>query len=160
MHSSAETLKRGNASRRPVLSNHFTRFNPHRRQTYRKLADLPDTHYTFYTMADSTDELNALFAPPPSTELPPDILGELQSMMRLHSIPPQELFYKWEYYSIKMGSDETKLDLNTARAFKKDIQEMLERETRGKVHVRSADKRSGISGTPRNAGSNEDVYGM
>ena len=111
-------------------------------------------------MADTTEELNALLAPPPSTELPPDILGELQSIMRLHSISPQELFYKWESYSMKMGSDETTLDLNTARAFKKDIQEGLERETRGKVHVRSADKRSGISGTPRNVGSNEDVYGM
>lgn len=111
-------------------------------------------------MADTIEELNALFAPPPSTELPPDILGELQSIIRLHSIPPQELFYKWESYSIKMGSDETKLDLNTARAFKKDVQETLERETRSKAHVRSADKRSGAGGTPRNAGSNEDVYGM
>lgn len=111
-------------------------------------------------MADTTEELNALFAPPPSTELPPDILGELQSIIRLHSIPPQELFYKWESYSIKMGSDETTLDLNTARAFKNDVQETLERETRGKAHVRSADKISGAGGTPRNAGSNEDVYGM
>ena len=110
-------------------------------------------------MADTTAELNALFAPPPSTELPQDILGELQSISRLHSIQPQELFYKWESYSINMGSDETKLDLNTARAFKKDVQESLERK-RGKAHVRSAEKRSGINGTPRNAGTTEDVYGM
>ncbi|MCJ1396742.1 DNA-directed DNA polymerase alpha subunit pol12 [Xylographa bjoerkii] len=79
--------------------------------------------------------------------------------MRLHSISAQELFYKWESYSIKMGSEDTKLDLRTVRAFKKDVQEILERETRGKAHVRSADKR-GVHATPRAAASNGDAYGM
>ncbi len=108
-------------------------------------------------MAETIAELNKLFAPPPATELEPDILGELQSILRLHGISPQELFFKWESYSIKMGSEETNLDLTTVRAFKKDVQESLEKETRGKIHVRGVEKGRGA---PRNTGGNEDVFGM
>lgn len=104
-------------------------------------------------------ELNELFAIPPVTELPPDVLGELQSILRLHSISPQELSYKWESYSMKMGSEQTKLDLATARAFKKDLQETLERESRGKAHIRSVDKR-GAYATPRSTGKGDNVFGM
>ena len=110
-------------------------------------------------MANDQDELNGFFSIPGESSIPLDILGELQSIMRLHSISTQELFYKWESYSIKMGSEETKLDLKTARAFKKDVQEILERETRGKAHVRGADKR-GVHATPRATANNGDVYGM
>ncbi|KAI9841147.1 MAG: DNA-directed DNA polymerase alpha subunit pol12 [Thelocarpon superellum] len=110
--------------------------------------------------AAGTQELHRLFALPPATELPPDILGEFQSILRLHSISPQELFYKWESYSIKMGPDETRLDLHTARAFKNDVQDNLEREIRGKTHTRSADKRGPVPATPRNISSNNDVFGM
>ncbi|KAI9763290.1 MAG: DNA-directed DNA polymerase alpha subunit pol12 [Geoglossum simile] len=106
-----------------------------------------------------TEELHTLFAPPPSTKLPPDILGELHSILRLHSISPQELFYKWESYCLKMGSEETRLDLETARALKKDVQETLERETRSKAHVRSADKRVTVGSTPRGV-SSSDVFNM
>ena len=105
-------------------------------------------------------DLNTFFAPLPNTELAPDILGELQSILRLHSITPEELFFKWESYCIKMGSEETKLDLETARALKKDVQETLERENRGKTHVRSAEKRGGVGATPRSVSSNGDVFGM
>ncbi|KAI9760883.1 MAG: hypothetical protein M4579_001384 [Chaenotheca gracillima] len=112
-------------------------------------------------MEDPTvEELHALFATPPATEVPPDVLAELRSILRLHSISPQELFYKWESYSIKMGSEETTLNLTTARAFKTDVQDSLERETRGKAHLRSADKRGAPGGTPRNVGNNNDVFGM
>ena len=110
-------------------------------------------------MATIKAELNDLFALPPVTELPPDIMGELQSILRLHSISPQELSYKWESYTMKMGSEQTKLDLPTARAFKKDLQEVLERESRGKAHVRSVDKR-GAYATPRSAAKGDDVFGM
>ena len=110
-------------------------------------------------MADVKAELNELFAVPPATELPPDTLGELQSILRLHSVSPQELSYKWESYCMKMGSEQTKLDLTTARAFKKDLQEMLERESRGKAHARSVDKR-GAFATPRSTGKGDDVFGM
>ena len=110
-------------------------------------------------MATLQAELNDLFAIPPVTELPSDVLGELQSILRLHSISPQELSYKWESYTMKMGSEQTKLDLATARAFKEDLQEMLERESRGKAHVRSVDKR-GAYATPRSATKGDDVFGM
>jgi DNA polymerase alpha subunit B len=111
------------------------------------------------TMASVKSELNELFAVPPISELPPDILGELQSTLRLHSISPQELSYKWESYTMKMGSERTQLDLPTARAFKKDIQEMLERESRAKAHVRSVEKKSAHA-TPRNAAKGGDVFDM
>ncbi|MCJ1433257.1 DNA-directed DNA polymerase alpha subunit pol12 [Xylographa pallens] len=110
-------------------------------------------------MSDPTDDLNEFFSIPEESSIPPDILGELQSIMRLHSISAQELFYKWESYSMKMGSEETKLDLRTVRAFKKDVQEILERETRSKAHIRSADKR-GVHATPRAAANSGDAYGM
>ena len=110
-------------------------------------------------MANIKAELNELFAIPPVTELSPDVFAELQSILRLHSISPQELSYKWESYSMKMGSEQTKLDLETTRAFKKDLQEMLEREARGKAHVRSVDKR-GAYATPRSSGKGDDVFGM
>jgi hypothetical protein len=111
------------------------------------------------TMAEQDiEELNALFASPPASELEPDVLSELQSIMRLHSIPPQELFYKWESYSIKMGSDDMKLNIDTARALKRDVQDGLEREARNKTHVRQADKRTGA--TPRAGAHGGDVLGM
>lgn len=107
-------------------------------------------------MADATPELNELFAAP-NTELEQDVLGELQSIVRIHSLSPQELFFKWEAYSIKMGSD-IHMDYKTARDFKKDLQDTLERESRGKTHTQSATKR-GIAATPRNS-STGDVFGV
>jgi DNA polymerase alpha subunit B N-terminal len=112
-----------------------------------------------FAMEDIVQELNELFAGSAPDGLPKDVLAELQSMLRLHSITAQELFYKWESYSMKMGSDDTKLDLNTVRAFKRDVQDSLERETRGKTHqVRGSEKKPGVAATPR-AGKT-DVFGM
>lgn len=75
-------------------------------------------------MADIDGDLNVLFAPH-NTTLPQDVQGELQSIIRIHSVTPQELFYKWESYSMKMGSEGTKLDLRTARDFKKTCKTCL-----------------------------------
>ncbi|KAI9716622.1 MAG: DNA-directed DNA polymerase alpha subunit pol12 [Chrysothrix sp. TS-e1954] len=107
-------------------------------------------------MADTQTQLVQLFAPAKG-ELAPDLLLELRSILRLHSISPQELFYKWESYSIKMGGLDN-LNVDTARDLKKDIQDVLERETRGK-HARAADKR-GVGATPRNARQGSDLFGM
>lgn len=110
-------------------------------------------------MEDVVEELNELFASSAPDGLPQDVLTELQSILRLHGITPQELFYKWESYSMKMGSEDTRLDLNTVRAFKRDVQDSLERETRGKNHqFRSAEKKGGVMATPR--AGNTDVFGM
>lgn len=108
-------------------------------------------------MTDVEAELNELF-PVPNGQLSPEILGELQSIIRLHSISPQELMYKWESYSLKMGAETTQLDLKTVRDFKKDLQEILERNSRGRSHVASANKRVGA--TPRAGLSGGDVFGM
>ena len=108
-------------------------------------------------MADVEAELYELFSVP-NGELSAAIAGELQSIMRLHSVSPQELMYKWESYSIKMGAETTQMDLKTVRDFKKDLQDILERESRGKSHAPSANKRLGA--TPRAGMGGGDVFGM
>ena len=109
-------------------------------------------------MADSIDaELVERFSSA-GTELESDVLAELQSIMRLHSIDVQELWYKWESYSMKMGSDDMKLNMETARALKQDIQDGLEVKSRTKSHLLNSNKRGGA--TPRNVTSNDDVFGM
>ncbi|KAF2468910.1 DNA polymerase alpha 70 kDa subunit [Lindgomyces ingoldianus] len=114
-------------------------------------------------MDDVTPELTERFERYCDTkdkELPPEILGELQSMLRLYSVSPEELYFKWEAYGMKMGGEETRLDLKTARDFKKNVQDTLERESRAKAaHARNEGKR--VASTPR-VGMNSpgDVFGM
>jgi DNA polymerase alpha subunit B len=109
-------------------------------------------------MTEVKENINALFAPA-ADGLSPDILGVLECILRLHSISEQELFYKWESYCLKMGSEETKLDLNTARMFQKDVQENLERSYQTKHNSRDSARKSNVGSTPRAAG-NGDVFGM
>jgi DNA polymerase alpha subunit B len=111
-------------------------------------------------MAESRQNINGLFAPSSADGVPPEITGELESILQLYSISPQELFYKWESYSLKMGSEDTKLDLNTVRMFKKDVQENLERDMHGKHVGRGSDRKSNVAATPRGATSGGDVFGM
>jgi DNA polymerase alpha subunit B len=109
-------------------------------------------------MADSTDtELRELFAPA-NPDIEADVLAELNSIMRLHSIDQQELWYKWESYSMKMSSDDMKLNITTAKALKEDIQSGLERENRSKAHALNSSKRGGA--TPRNFANTGDVFEM
>ena len=108
-------------------------------------------------MIDVAAELDGLFAPPPASSLSPEVLGELQSILRLHGLSAQELSYKWESYTMKMGSESTALNFENVRAFKKDLQEMLERESRGKAG-RSVDRK--IHATPRGGGIGDDVFGL
>jgi DNA polymerase alpha subunit B len=103
-------------------------------------------------------DLNDLFAP--SSALSPDIMGELESMLRLYSISPQELFYKWESYSLRMGPEDTKLNLETVRMFKKDVQDGLERGTHGRHAGRGSERKSNVAATPRGATTSGDVFGM
>lgn len=108
-------------------------------------------------MADPDVELKERFASA-NPNMEADVVTELNSIMRLHSLDPQELWYKWESYSMKMGSDDMKLDIETAKALKEDIQSGLERENRSKTHVLNSNKRGGA--TPRNVASKGDVFGM
>ena len=59
---------------------------------------------------DNAAAFNSLFHAPGQETLPVDILGELQSVARMNALDPQDLFYKWESYALKMGAD-TELDL-------------------------------------------------
>ncbi len=66
-----------------------------------------------------------------------------------------------------MGSEETKLDLETVRLFKRDVQDNLERQARGRQQVEK--RTGGVAATPRarerdmglGAGAGTgDVFGM
>lgn len=108
-------------------------------------------------MDDSTAELTERFERYCDTkdhEVPPEVLTELQLMLRLYSISPEELDFKWQAYAMKMGGEENRLDLKAARDFKKTIQDALERESRGKAQQRNDAKR--VAPTPRAKGG--DVY--
>jgi len=109
-------------------------------------------------MAESMEmEIRERFIPAACAELEADVLAELESIMRLHSIDVQELWYKWESYSMKMGADDMKLNIDTARALKRDVQDGLERDSRSKAHLQT-NKRGGA--TPRNVTNSGDVFGM
>ncbi|KAI8952312.1 DNA polymerase alpha/epsilon subunit B [Xylaria longipes] len=87
-----------------------------------------------------------------------NVVVELQNIMELHSLSPQDLFFKWESYCIKMDMDELKLSTETLGALKQDLLDALERSNRSQVHIKT-EKRMGA--TPRAAVKNGgDVFGM
>ena len=92
----------------------------------------------------------------PTTDIAPVVLGELQSILRIHQLSPKDLSFKWESYCMKMGP-ETELGLKTVRDFKKDLQDALERESREKTLKVSG---RGVNATPRAAMGKGDVFEM
>ena len=107
------------------------------------------------------EDLNARFDLAGSG-LAPEILDVLESILRVQSLATDELFIKWEVYCLKMGSEETKLDLATARMFAKDVQDSVERGERTQTGPKSAvksDRKTHVHATPRATG-NSDVFGM
>ncbi|CBX96702.1 hypothetical protein IAQ61_005437 [Plenodomus lingam] len=108
-------------------------------------------------MEDPTTELTERFERYCDTKdnaLPSEVLAELQSMIRLYAISPEELDFKWQAYYMKMGGEENKMDVKTARDFKKTIQDALERESRGKAQQRHDVKR----GQPAPRAKGGDMY--
>ena len=59
-----------------------------------------------------------------------------------------------------MGSEDTKLNLDTVRMFKKDVQDGLERDTHGRHVGRGSERKSNVAATPRGATTGGDVFGM
>jgi hypothetical protein len=144
----ARTPLRDNASPKVLTSNIHDQEKPSTETALRTL---------LRKMTEITnEEIQERFGPAAGAELEADVLTELRSIMQLHSIDVQELWYKWESYSMKMGSDDMKLNIETATALKKDVQDGLERESR-KAHLHT-NKRGGA--TPRSAPNNSDVFGM
>ncbi|KAK2875087.1 hypothetical protein FQN49_001806, partial [Arthroderma sp. PD_2] len=112
-------------------------------------------------MTEPADQLNELFGGPFPDGLPKDVLGELLSILQLHAIEPQELFYKWESYCLKMVGEETVLNLDSVRSFKRGLQDSIERESRAKTQMRGAEKRNIGAATPRpTAGGNQGILDM
>jgi DNA polymerase alpha subunit B len=108
-------------------------------------------------MADTVvEELNERFGVGGKT-LEPDVLAELQSIMRLHQLSPEDLFFKFESYSIKMDMTGMNVSISTLRAFKQDLQDALERSNRSHSHIKT-EKR--IGATPRTNVKTGDVFGM
>ncbi|KAH6641964.1 DNA polymerase alpha 70 kDa subunit [Boeremia exigua] len=110
-------------------------------------------------MDDATTELTERFERYCATkdhELPSDVLTELQTMMRLYSISAEELDFKWQAYSMKMGAEGERMELKSVRDFKKTLQDTLERESRGKAQQRTEIKRE--RPTPRAKGG--DMFDM
>lgn len=109
-------------------------------------------------MAEPADaQLQELFSSA-NPNLEPDVFAELTSIMRLHQIDAQELYFKWEAYSMKMGGDEVKLNIDTARGLKQDVQDGLERENRSKAQSLHSNRRA--AATPRTVTNTTDVYGV
>lgn len=109
-------------------------------------------------MADA--ELQSFFAR--NQALEPDVLAELQSMMRLHDLSAEDLFFKWESYCIKMDLDaQAAVSLPNVRALKQDIQDALEKSHR-QAQVKT--ERKVVAATPRAVNQGKagggDVFGM
>ncbi|KAM5342447.1 hypothetical protein ACJ41O_013413 [Fusarium nematophilum] len=92
----------------------------------------------------------------PHKPLEPDVLSELQSILRLHSLSPEDLFFKWESYCIKLDLDAQAVTLEALRNLKQSIQDELEKSQR-QVHVKTERK---VAGTPRGVAKGGDVFGM
>ncbi|ATY60022.1 DNA polymerase alpha primase associated subunit [Cordyceps militaris] len=112
-------------------------------------------------MADA--ELQQLFAAGKAIE--PDVAAELQSIIRLHSISAEDLFYKWESYCIKLDVDAgDALTLDNVRNLKKNMLDAL--ATAPLAGSASAVKPKAdrwVASTPRAAsgrGAGGDMYGM
>ncbi|GAP89080.1 putative DNA polymerase alpha subunit B [Rosellinia necatrix] len=103
-------------------------------------------------------ELNERFATG-GKPLEHNVVVELQSIMGLHSLSAQDLFFKWESYCIKMDMDEMKLSVETLGALKQDLLDALERSNRSHQVQIKTEKRVGV--TPRAAVKNGgDVFDM
>ncbi|KAF4443870.1 DNA polymerase alpha subunit B [Fusarium austroafricanum] len=100
------------------------------------------------------DEIQIRFSP--HKPLEPDVLSELESIMRLHGLSAEDLFFKWESYCIKLDLDAQDLTLEALRNLKQSIQDELENSHR-KVQVKTERK---VANTPRGVAKGGDVFGM
>jgi len=107
-------------------------------------------------MTEINEELEDKFG-----KLTPEVAIEFDSMLRLYSIDAQELFFKWESYCMKMGDDDVKISPDAVRAFKKDIHDQFETETRNKLKTQrnNATPRA-PQRAPQTISNSDDMFGM
>ncbi|EFX04114.1 DNA polymerase alpha primase associated subunit [Grosmannia clavigera kw1407] len=116
-------------------------------------------------MADTTvAKLNERFATG-GQALEPDVVMQLQSIMKMHGLPVQELFYKWEAYCIKMDLEAAAMSMERLRAFKQDLQDALERRNQEQqpslsVHKKPKSEVRRLAATQRNAAKQGGVFDM
>ncbi|KAH7318474.1 DNA polymerase alpha subunit B N-terminal-domain-containing protein [Stachybotrys elegans] len=99
-------------------------------------------------------DLQARFSP--NKPLEPDVASELESIMRLHSLSVDDLFFKWESYCIKMDLDAQAISLASIRNLKHSIQDALEKSHR-QAQVKTERK---VAATPKAGSKGGDMYGM
>ncbi|KAG6008063.1 hypothetical protein E4U21_005076 [Claviceps maximensis] len=93
----------------------------------------------------------------PNESLEQDVVYEIQSILRLHDLSVDDLFFKWDAYCIKMDLDaQLALSLPNIRNLKQSIQDELEKSHRA-TQVRSERK---VNAAPRGGLSGGDVFGM
>jgi DNA polymerase alpha subunit B len=102
-------------------------------------------------MGDPDTALTSRFGP-----LEPDVLSELRSMMHLHDLSAEDVFWKWEAFSIKMDIDVGQVTLSAVRNLKANLREELEKRASKGREIKTERK---IGGTPRGGGVG-DVYGV
>ncbi|KAJ8110808.1 hypothetical protein ONZ43_g5781 [Nemania bipapillata] len=103
------------------------------------------------------EELNELFATS-NTPLEHNVVVELRSIMQLHSLSAQDLYFKWESYCMRLEMADMKLSVEALGALKQDLLDALERSNRSQVQIKT-ERRTGA--TPRAAAKNGgDVFGM
>jgi DNA polymerase alpha subunit B len=67
---------------------------------------------------------------------------------------------KWDSYCINIGPEDTTPDLETVRAFKKDVQEQMDRESRSKPRPYGANTSKPIQRTPRVMKNSADTMSL
>ncbi|KAG6024238.1 hypothetical protein E4U40_003416 [Claviceps sp. LM458 group G5] len=103
-------------------------------------------------MADS--DIQTRFSP--HKPLEQDVLYEIQSILRLHDLSVDDLFFKWDAYCIRMDLDaQSALSLQNIRNLKHSIQDELEKSHRA-TQVRGERR---VNAVPRGV-SGGDVFGM
>lgn len=92
----------------------------------------------------------------PHKPLEQDVLYEIQSIVRLHDLSVDDLFFKWDAYCIRMDLDaQSALSLQNIRNLKHSIQDELEKSHRA-TQVRGERR---VNAAPRGV-SGGDVFGM
>lgn len=111
-------------------------------------------------MADSgVEELQSFFSPG-GKPLPPDVLSELQSIMHLHNLSAEDLFFKWDAYCIKLDLDaQSSLNIISIRNLKQTIQDALVKSNQARQQHQVKSERKMVS-APRAGGRGDDMYGM